>query len=786
MKDFTNKNELRRSAEIASLAAKVCVLIALIFGTLQAAEAATFIVSNTSDSGAGSLRQAILDANSTAGADTITFSVAGTISPASPLPTITDPLIIDGYTAPGAAQNTGGINAAFNGTLTIELDGSNAGANAVGLRYSASGCTASPINCIVQGLVINRFQEAGIRIDAGSGVRVLGNFIGTDINGTAALGNFNRGILIVGSTGNFIGFTSVMSRNVISGNQGTGISITGGGSATVRRNLIGTDKTGAVDLGNTQEGIRIVDSSNSTIGGSDRNIISGNDGSGVSIVQSSNQTTASGNIISGNFIGVDITGNAAATIGGFQTSPVSNNGSGVLINAGGNTVGGATSAARNVISGNRANGVSLGSNFAVGNTISANYIGVGANGTIALGNRDNGVQISNLAAGNTIGGVNTTAGACDNVCNIIANNGDPVNATSARAGVYVDSTALARNTIRGNSIFNNFGIGIDLGAVGSTANDTGDPDTGANNLQNYPIVSAAETNNSISGSLNSTPNTTFTIDFYRSPATDGAGSEGRTYIGSTSVTTDGGGNATFNFASTPTLTAGQFITATATSASGAAQAVGDTSEFSAARVVTTAGSNSISGRITLGTTPTGDPVKPVPNATVTATGTTNTQSDVTDATGFYQINNLTPGDSYTVTPSKSGDVNGAITAFDATLVLRCVAAGMSACTLTANQKTAGDANNSGDLTAFDATLILRFVAAGASNANTGQTGTWKFNPPSREYNPLLTSQTNQDYAAILVGDVNGSWTPPTTTPVPAARRLGQLQSGGAQELPGNK
>src|SRR5947209_1999009 len=87
--------------------------------------AATFTVTNTNDSGAGSLRQAILDANANPGLDTIAFNIPGagvqTISPASVLPTITDSVIIDGYSQPGSSANTDPNG--FNGTLLIELSG---------------------------------------------------------------------------------------------------------------------------------------------------------------------------------------------------------------------------------------------------------------------------------------------------------------------------------------------------------------------------------------------------------------------------------------------------------------------------------------------------------------------------------------------------------------------------------------------------------------------------------------------------------------------------------------
>jgi len=160
--------------------------------------------------------------------------------------------------------------------------------------------------------------------------------------------------------------------------------------------------------------------------------------------------------------------------------------------------------------------------------------------------------------------------------------------TSAEAGIYVDSSGGTGNRIRRNSIFNNVGIGIDLHTSGATANDANDPDTGANNQQNFPVITAADTNGNITGTLNSTPNTTFAIDFYSNTAADAANSEGRTFIGSTTVITNASGNASFNFGTTVTLTAGQFITATATSTGGAAQAIGDTSEFSANQAVVTA------------------------------------------------------------------------------------------------------------------------------------------------------------------------------------------------------
>jgi hypothetical protein len=125
------------------------------------------------------------------------------------------------------------------------------------------------------------------------------------------------------------------------------------------------------------------------------------------------------------------------------------------------------------------------------------------------------------------------------------------------------------------------------------------------------------------------------------------------------------------------------------------------------------------------------------------------------------LENLTAGGQYTVTPSKTGNVNG-ISSFDATLVLRHVAAGgVGANALTANQQKAADTNNSNSVTSFDATQILRYVAAGSvQSAATGQTGNWKFIPPSRNYAALNNSLVSENYEAVIVGEVNGSWIAP--------------------------
>jgi hypothetical protein len=165
---------------------------------------------------------------------------------------------------------------------------------------------------------------------------------------------------------------------------------------------------------------------------------------------------------------------------------------------------------------------------------------------------------------------------------------------------------------------------------------------------------------------------------------------------------------------------------------------------------------SISGTVSYGITPMNQPQKFVAGVLLT-TSDASVVPDSTDAGGIYLLENLTANGEYTVTPTKSGNVNG-ISPFDATMVLRHIAAnGQGPNALNANQQIAADTNGDGSVTPFDATLILRYIAAGTSNANTGQVGNWKFNPVPRSYTPLNSSLSNQNYEAILIGEVSGDW-----------------------------
>src|SRR5215204_2846667 len=349
----------------------LALVVVASIGVLAAkpAHASTFTVTTTDDSGAGSLRQAIEDANSHAnsGADTIEFNIPDTdtgcnatsgvctISPSSALPLITDPVIIDGYSQPAASANT--LAVGNDAVLKIELSGPDA---LNGLKIEADNST-------VQGLIISNWEN-GIwnvsddPLDPVTNVRIEGNFIGTDATGTVTdpdgisnngdeLGN-TIGVALTNAVNNTIGGTTAGARNIISG-SGIGISISGGTENKIQGDYIGTNAAGDTRLGNNQ-GVALSNAPNNTIGGTTagaRNIISGNGAWGIRI----SDAESTGNKVQGNYIGTDVTGRVTDPDGiptnGDELGNLFN-GVSIQTGASNNTIGGTTAAAGNVISGN--------------------------------------------------------------------------------------------------------------------------------------------------------------------------------------------------------------------------------------------------------------------------------------------------------------------------------------------------------------------------------------------------------------------------------------------------
>ncbi|MGB3266334.1 MAG: Ig-like domain-containing protein, partial [Microcoleus sp.] len=576
----------------------------------------TFLVTNTNDSGPGSLRQAMLNANAHPGADTIAFQITTflqiplpfqkpieipiafnapqTIDLKSALPTITDALTIDGWSQGGPG---------FLGAPRIELNG--AAANSpVGLDIQAS-------NSIVRGLAINRFSgepsynRAGIKLSNGAANNwIYGNYIGTDLTGNIVRSNGGDGITIDASAGiqnrigtNGDGLNDTAERNVISGNLVNGITIAAK-FATVSGNYIGTNAAGTAILNPNNFSyhgvVTFPGASDNTIGGTndaERNVISGNY-TGISIGGTNNS-------IRGNYIGTDVTG----------TKDLGNISGGVHIYGFGNTV-----SDRNVISGNGGNGIYI---VDRANKVQGNFIGTDKTGTVALGNSRDGIALQSIggigtAANNIIGG-NTAAqrnlisgnkgngvsfwrGATAN--NLLQGNyiGTQLDGVSplgnlANGVVILDGAnnnsiggidpgtgnTIAHNNLAGVAVNSGTGNGI-LGNSIFNNNTFGIIHYEISNERNSPTISFAHSNGKktdIKGTFNSIPNQQFRLEFFANSSLDPSGfGEGATFLGSTIVTTDSSGKNSFNYTYGSSLPVSQFITATAT------DPANNTSEFS--------------------------------------------------------------------------------------------------------------------------------------------------------------------------------------------------------------
>ena len=309
------------------------VMVAVLVSGVAFSAGTTFTVSNTNDSGAGSLRQAILDANANAGADTIAFAISGTgvhtITPTLVLPTITEAVTIDATTDDSFASNSN--------RPAIIVDGNNLVADGLTLGAAADGST-------IRGLVVRDFGGNGILIEAGSdGNTVAGNYVGRlDAAGTiAAAGeeNTSSGIRVLGAS-NTIGGTTALDRNLSRGNV-QGIYLTGASASgnTILNNYVGVDVTGNSAVTNSGRGIHVDGGASSNLIGKVGygNVVSGSTNIGIHLIGGSN------NVIRANIIGLNAAGSAA-----ISTEPSASR----LTAALGDMVGGSAAGEGNVISGN--------------------------------------------------------------------------------------------------------------------------------------------------------------------------------------------------------------------------------------------------------------------------------------------------------------------------------------------------------------------------------------------------------------------------------------------------
>jgi titin len=483
--------------------------------------------------------------------------------------------VISGNVAQGVAIYGVGSN---GNTVAGNFIGTNpAGSAAIPNTYSGvsvdGGATGNTVGGSVAGslnLISGNANQGVIIYSTGTnGNFVQGNWIGINAAGTAALANGYSGVQIGGGAqNNLVGGTTAMTRNVISGNtlQGVYLSGTGTSANRISGNYIGTNAAGTAALGNKSPGVDVVSNATANVIGGTApgagNVITANSYRQISLFDAG----TTGNVIAGNFIGLNAAGLAAlpATL---------NPGPGIQILAGAhdNTIGG-TIGGRNFICGSTGSGITISGLGTNANVIVGNSIGVTPTGTI-VANSTEGIALfdgGGSPQGNFIGG--TTPGSA----NLISGNGT--------AGVAVYNNGTTGNRISGNSFVANGGLGIDLWGDGATANDAGDGDSGPANLQNYPVLTSAVlgTSTVISGSLNSTASTTFRIEFFANATGDVSNfGEGQNFLGAANVTTNGSGNATIAATLNAIVPAGQKVCATAIDPSG------NTSEFSQNVTVTT-------------------------------------------------------------------------------------------------------------------------------------------------------------------------------------------------------
>ncbi len=451
-------------------------------------------------------------------------------------------------TGAGATGNVvWGNLAGLDVTGTVAIANQNAG---VGIDLGASsntiGGTVAGLRNVLSGNADDGFSRGVIIADSGTNFNlVIGNYIGTNAAGSAAVANDNCGVLLQsGPQSNTIGGPAAGDRNLISGNllagvafqyagttgnvvEGNWIGLNAAGTGTitnlvgvafadsasgnsaianvasgnleagiaivpfdtssgsdanlVQGNLIGTDPTGTIALGNTGPGVAIYGgSSNNTIGGTTtntRNIISANASAGVSI----SGTGTSGNLLLGNYIGTGVAGAGA----------LANSGAGVIINSGAtsNTIGGSIAGAGNVVSGNSGDGIHISGAGSNGNLIAGNLVGTNAAGTVALGNTAFGILIDSGASSNTVGGNaasfgNVVSGNLSNgiemmgsgtTDNVVYSNLAGLNAAGTAAvgnaidGISIDNGASS-NTVKSNEAAGNTQVGIAVEGSGTSDN----------------------------------------------------------------------------------------------------------------------------------------------------------------------------------------------------------------------------------------------------------------------------------------------------------------------------
>jgi len=411
-----------------------------------------------------------------------------------------------------------------------------------------SGISTSARRTVIKRNIISGNRN-GIEIHAGDSCTMRDNIIGDYDLSTSPLGNSFFGIWIFSGRGHRIGGPGDEDGNLISGNGRFGIRLQGPTvvEAVIERNLIGTNSTGLLSLGNDSSGIQLMTGTKrDTIR---NNIISGNGLDGI-VFSGPFDTLAGQNLVTGNLVGL-----AADSV-----TALGNRRFGIFLDSSHGNVIGDPGFPGNLIAGNDSSGIRL--NRSRQNPIRGNLIGVLPDSTTAAPNGSDGVSLIRSVA-NTFGG--RTPGSA----NVISRN------TGAGIRVFSGSgNRIVGNIIRVNTLLGINLVGQDL-TRGVTLNDSADADTGANHLQNFPTltyVGRSGGNATVHGYLEGLDGANYTVDFYSVPTPDPSGfGSGDSLLDSLVVTPDSTGIAYFTHQLTENPAN---IVATATSSDGS------TSEFS--------------------------------------------------------------------------------------------------------------------------------------------------------------------------------------------------------------
>lgn len=586
-------------------------------------------ICETSNSGECTLQAAINEANANGNPteqDVIEFNIPGggphTITLDSGSLIIYQSLFIDGYSEPGAQPNTNPAPQPMNGTILIEID-------ATDMTQANGALIAYSDNVKISGLAINRSRANQILTGDYDNISITGNYLGTDttgliplVNGVVQSGNLDAGGSIGAAlTSNLtIGGSNPEDRNVLTSYTGFGIFgyINNPGDPNSPSNVVvkgnnffvGSDGVTPLPPLFSQYPVGVTfDNIRGLVFGGDNegegNIIENTSGTGLSVGNSTNDAVIAGNRIVGNATasfnsGISIYAQAHdVRIGGtsqYSKNTIADNaGHGITIGNSynisilGNNIGvtedGLTALKNNAagIELGNSHDITIGSSAQYGrNIISAtnsgittyniqnliiqnNAIGVGSDGTTALGT-ERGIVFENVTD-SLIGGINANEG------NIIAN--------STNQGIQFNGSDNQNDSMLGNSIHSNGTVGIDLDGNGVTANDPLDPDTGNNDLLNFPRVfePVVSGGNTEVGYYTDVPAGDYRIEFFSNTTPDSTGNgEGETYIGYQNITSTGTGRQTFSTTIPGTSFTNVFATATAIDSS-KASGFGPTSEF---------------------------------------------------------------------------------------------------------------------------------------------------------------------------------------------------------------